>query len=77
MERLIAILQRLRPDVDFSRANNILGDGLLDSMDIVALITDINLELGVSIPIEKISEENFSSVERIWKLVHSCSEDKT
>ena len=42
MEELLRILHDLHPDVDFGTADDLIGDGILDSLDIVTLITEIN-----------------------------------
>ena len=72
MERLIAILSRLRPDIDFSADGKLLGEGRLDSLDIVTLVTDINCEFGISIPIDRINEESFDSIGSVWALIREC-----
>ena len=35
MEELMRILGELHPDVDFNTADDLIGDGVLDSLDIV------------------------------------------
>ena len=46
-----------------------VDDGILDSLDIVTLITDINDVFDVSIPAEEILPENFNSAEALWDLI--------
>ena len=69
MERLIAILKDIHEDVDFELEDNLVDDGILDSLDIVTLITEINSEFGVSIPPEEIIPENFNSAKALWELI--------
>ena len=69
MEQLIEILQNLHPDIDFETYEGLVDDGILDSLDIVTLITDINDEFDVSIPAEEILPENFNSAEALWDLI--------
>ena len=57
MEELMRILGELHPDVDFNTADDLIGDGVLDSLDIVTLITEINSAYDVSIPAEEILPE--------------------
>ena len=54
MEQLLEILKQLHPDVDFALEEDLIGDGILDSLDIVTLITEINCTFDVSIPAEVI-----------------------
>jgi acyl carrier protein len=69
MEQLIEIMQNLHPDVDFETYEGLVDDGILDSLDIVTLITDINDAFDVSIPAEEILPENFNSAEALWELI--------
>ena len=74
MERLIAILKDIHEDVDFELEDNLVDDGILDSLDIVTLITEINSEFGVSIPPEEIIPENFNSAEALFDLIERLDE---
>lgn len=69
MEKLIEIMQELHPDVDFETCKSLVDDGILDSLDIVTLITDINDAFDVSIPAEEILPENFNSAAALWELI--------
>ena len=69
MEKLIAILKSLHADVDFDSEQDLIGEEILDSLDIVTLITEINAEFDVSIPAEEILPENFSSAAAIYDLI--------
>ncbi len=69
MEQLIEIMQSLHPDVDFETYEGLVDDGILDSLDIVTLITDINDAFDVSIPAEEILPENFNSAAALWELI--------
>ena len=69
MEQLIEIMQNLHPDIDFETYEGLVDDGILDSLDIVTLITDINDAFDVSIPAEEILPENFNSARALWELI--------
>ena len=74
MEELMRILGELHPDVDFNTADDLIGDGVLDSLDIVTLITEINSAYDVSIPAEEILPENFRSAKEIYDLITRLDE---
>ena len=74
MERLIRILSELHYDVDFSSETHLIDNGILDSLDIVTLITEINDEFDVSIPAEEIIPENFNSANAIMALINKLDE---
>ena len=66
---------RLYPDVDFALEEDLIGDGILDSLDIVTLITEINCTFDVSIPAEEIIPENFASADAILALIERLDEE--
>ena len=75
MEQLIDILKQLHPDVDFESETDLIGDEILDSLDIVTLITEINSTFDISIPAEEILPHNFCTVEAIYALITRLDEE--
>ena len=69
MQRLVKMLSNLHPEIEFSGQEKLIDDGLLDSIDIVTLVTDLNSEYGISIGAEDIVRENFETRENIIDLV--------
>ena len=69
MEQLIELLQGLHPEIDYETYEGLVDNGILDSLDIVTLITDINDAFDVSIPAEEILPENFNSAKALWELI--------
>ena len=74
MEQLIEILKELHPDVDFMTAEGLIDDGILDSLDMVTLVTEINDRFDVSIPAEEIIPENFNSAQALFELIEKLDE---
>ncbi len=68
-EKIIKILTELRPEFDFTEEVNFIEEGMLDSFDVVNLVTDLDSTFGISIDGVDILPENFSSVEAIEKLL--------
>ena len=75
MEQLLDILRRMHPDVDFETNDDLIGDGVLDSLDIVTLITEINTAFDISVPAEEIVPENFNSAEAIYAMIQRLDEE--
>ena len=71
MEKLLEILKGIRPDVDFENETELIDDGILDSFDIVSIISEIDDTFGVQIRITELDPENFNSVENLWALIQS------
>lgn len=69
MEKLLELLHSIRPDVDFENEKELIDDGILDSFDVVSIISEIEDVFGVQIRITELDPENFNSVENIWELI--------
>ncbi len=69
MKRLLEIIRALHPELEISGQERFIDDGILDSLDIVTLVTDINSEYKVRIGAEDIVKENFNSIENIIALI--------
>jgi acyl carrier protein len=75
MEKLLEILSELHSDVDFENTEDLVDDGILDSLDIVTLVTEIDAEFGVTIPAEEIIPENFNSARALMELITRLDEE--
>ncbi len=69
MEKLLEILKGVRSDVDFENETALIDDGILDSFDVVSIISEIEDAFGVQIRIAELDPENFNSAQSIWALV--------
>jgi acyl carrier protein len=68
-ERIIKILNEIRPEFDFSEQANFIDQGMLDSFDVVNLVVALDNEFKISIDGMDILPDNFSTVERIEALL--------
>ena len=68
-KKIISILSELRPEFDFNEPLNFIEEGMLDSYDIINLVTTLDSEFGISIDGMDVLPDNFSSVERIEALL--------
>lgn len=75
MEELLEILQDMHPEVDFELCDTLIDDNILDSFDIVGLISEIRNTFDVKIPAEMIVPENFNSAEAIYSLIESLEDE--
>jgi acyl carrier protein len=65
MNELISILTELRPGKAFSAANNFFDEGLLDSLDLTALVSSLESRYGVFVDVDEMVPENFHSLAAI------------
>lgn len=73
MEKLLEILKGIRPDVDFANETALIDDGILDSFDVVSIISELDDAFGVQVRINELDPENFNSAEAIWQLVQTLN----
>lgn len=76
MEKLLEILKSIRPDVDFENETALIDDGILDSFDVVSIISELDDAFGVQVRITELDPESFNSVEAIWNLVQELKVKK-
>ena len=76
MERLIELLEEIKEDVDFENETALIDDGILDSFDILQIISSLNDEYDISIPASEIVPENFNSAKALWAMVQRLQEEK-
>jgi acyl carrier protein len=75
MNELIEILTNLHPEVDFDTCDTLIDDKILDSFDIISIISEINEEFDVVVPAEEIIPENFNSAQALYELISRLSDE--
>ncbi len=69
LEELIEILQDVKEDVDYETCTTLIDDHVLDSFDILSIISALNDEYDISIPAAEIVPENFNSAQSLLAMV--------
>ena len=69
MEELLRIMSEIRPDVDFVTATKLIDDDILDSFDIISMVSEINDSFGIEINVNDLLPENFNSAEALFALI--------
>lgn len=75
MEELLAILEEIRPDVDFETEQFLVKDGILDSFDIISMVGALNDAYDIEIQPVDLVPENFNSAEAILALVNRLQDE--
>lgn len=75
MEELMNILEELRPDVDFENETGLIANGILDSFDIVSLVTQLNDAFDIEIRPSDLIPDNFNSAKAMLALVEKLQDE--
>lgn len=67
--KILEILEEVRPEFEFGKSEDFIEDGLLDSFDIVTIIDSLEKEFGIVIDGLDVVPENFVNVDSIKSLV--------
>ena len=68
--KILNVLAIVRPEFDFNESENFIEDGLLDSFDIVTLVSSLDEEFKISIQGEEIIHDNFVNLSSIEDLLN-------
>lgn len=75
MEELLELLKEVQPNVNWETEKNLVDDGVLDSIDIITIISEITDEYDVKISTDEMKAENFNSAEAIYEMIQALQED--
>lgn len=68
-EKILEILQTIRPDQDFTGTDDFIEAGMLDSYDMVTLVTNMEITFGFRIDGTDVVPENFGSIDSIVSML--------
>lgn len=69
MEQLYEILEELQPEIDFHSEDALIDGHLLDSLTLLALISELEDAFDITIPAVEIIPANFNSADAMWKMI--------
>lgn len=73
MEKLLEILENIKPGVDYENIDTLIDDHYLDSLSILSLIAEIEEEFDLIVPTVEIIPANFNSVKSMMALINKLS----
>lgn len=69
MDKILLILQSINPKYDYINSSDFIEDELLDSFDVIELVSGIENEFGISIDGLDILPENFKNLNAIADVI--------
>ena len=74
-DEILELLQELHEDIDFEAETKMVDDKVLDSFDLVSLVTELGDAFDVEITARDFIAENFNSVDAMVKMITRLQED--
>ena len=68
-ERILKLLEGIQPDIDFENETALIDDSLLESFDVIQIVTSLMDEFDISIDADDIEPENLNSLDAFCALV--------
>jgi acyl carrier protein len=68
-EEVLELLQKDFSDIDFTSSETLVDDGVLDSLTVIEIISELCMSFDVLFPQEEIRSDNFNSVRAMAALV--------
>ncbi|WP_312352962.1 acyl carrier protein [Aminipila sp.] len=68
---ILEIIKEINSYVDIAESKNLIEDGVLDSLSIIYLITQLEEKFNIEIPEEEYRIERFSTLNAIEELIQS------
>jgi acyl carrier protein len=68
ISQIIELIRKMK-DSDEIQHDTVLVGGILDSFDLLTLVTEIESNYEINIPLEEVIPENFETPETIYKLL--------
>lgn len=68
-DSILEILEEIRPDVDFENEMELIDGGILESLDIVSIVSEFNEAFDIDISVDDLLPENFNSVDAMQELI--------
>lgn len=76
MEKLLAILKEINETVDYANETKLIDKGILDSLAILDLVTEIENEFDVEISPIDLIPANFNSVHSLMAMINRLKEEQ-
>lgn len=68
-ERILKLLEGIQPDIDFENETALIDDSLLESFDVIQIVTSLMDEFDIFIDADDIEPENLNSLDAICAMV--------
>ncbi len=75
LDDVIEMLEDIQEDIDYKTCTTLIDDQLLDSFDILAIVSAADEEFDIAIPAKDIIPSNFNSASALCALLNRLAEE--
>lgn len=75
LDDVIEMLEDIQEDIDYRDCTTLIDDHLLDSFDILAIVSAADDEFDVTIPAKDIIPDNFNSAQALCALIQRLADE--
>ncbi|MGN1167471.1 MAG: phosphopantetheine-binding protein [Lachnospiraceae bacterium] len=75
MQELLEILKEILPNVEWESDLDLVDEGIINSIDIITIISEITDEYDIKISSDEMRAENFNSVQAIYDMIQRLEEE--
>lgn len=75
MQELLELLKDILPNVQWESDLALVDEGILNSIDIITIISEITDEYDIKISSDEMKAENFNSVQAIYNMIQRLEEE--
>lgn len=72
-EIVIELLKKVKPYEEINNKTELIDTGILDSLSVIAIVTQLENRFEIEVPDDAITAKNFSNVENIIKMLEKYS----
>ena len=75
MEELLEVLNDIRDDIDYETETNLIDGKVLDSFEIVTLVSEISDAFDITISAKYLIPTHFNSAKAMWEMICTIREE--
>lgn len=64
-EQILKLCEEVLPHIDFTASDKLVDDGILDSISIITLVSELSIEFSVEFDLANLEPENINSIDAI------------
>ena len=74
-EQILALLEEVLPQIDFTASDTLVDDGILDSISIITMVSELSMEFGVTFDMNELTPENLNSLDAIVSTIQNLQKN--